>query len=101
MIDSLDGLELEEVSIGTILRHQVRHGLSHLLRLLLVFIDLSRLDKFRTLHHPIVIDIGSTDLREAQPHGRRSVVVHPLDEPAGIGEQAMVLLEEVVMALQG
>jgi hypothetical protein len=100
MIDSLDGLELEEVSIGTILRHQVRHGLSHLLRLLLVFIDLSRLDKFRTLH-PIVIDIGSTDLREAQPHGRRSVVVHPLDEPAGIGEQAMVLLQEVVMALQG
>jgi hypothetical protein len=99
MIDSLDGLEFEEVSIGTILRDQVRHGLSHLF-LLLAFIDLSRLDKFRTLH-PIVIDIGSTDLRQTQPHGRRSVVVHPLDEPAGIGEQSMVLLEEVVMALQG
>lgn len=41
MIDALDGLELEEVSVGTIFRHQIRHGLSHLLLLL---IDLSRLD---------------------------------------------------------
>ena len=98
MIDTLDDLELEEVSIGTILRDQVRHGLSHLLLLL---IDLSRVDKFSTVHNPIVIDVDSTDLREAQPHGGSSVVVHPLDEPTGIGEQAMVLLEEVVMALQG
>ena len=95
MIDSLDGLELEEVSIGAVLRHQVRHGLSHLL------IDLSRVDKFRTIQHAIVIDSDSTDLGEAQPHGGGSVVVHPLDEPAGVGEQAVVLLEEVVMALQG
>ena len=99
MIDSLDGLELEEVSIWTILRYQIRHRLSHLILLLLI--DLSRLGKFRTVHHPIVIDINSTYLREAQPHGRSSVVVHPLDEPAGIGEQAMVLLEEIVMAFQG
>jgi len=28
-------------------------------------------------------------------------VVHTLDEPAGIGEQTVVLLEEIVMALQG
>jgi hypothetical protein len=100
MIDSLDGLELEEVSIGAILRDQVRHGLSHLL-LLLLLIDLSRLDKFRTIHNPVVIDSNSPDLREAQPHGGGSVVMHALDEPAGVGEQAMVLLEEVVMALQG
>ena len=60
MINSLDGLELEEVSIGTILRHQVGHGLSHLL--LRLRIDILRLDKFRTIH-PIVIDIKSTELR--------------------------------------
>ena len=39
MIDALDGLELEEVSVGTVFRHKVRHGLSDLLLLL---IDLSR-----------------------------------------------------------
>jgi hypothetical protein len=97
MIDSLDGLELEEVSIGTVLRDQVRHGLSHLILL----IDLSSVDKFPSVQHAIVIDSDSPDLREAQPHGGSSVVVHPLDEPAGVGEQAVVLLEEVVMALQG
>jgi len=39
MINALDGLELEEVSVGTVFRHKVRHGLSDLLLLL---IDLSR-----------------------------------------------------------
>lgn len=97
MIDALDGLELEKVSVGAVLRDQVRHGLSDLL----LIIDLSRLDKFPSVQHAIVIDSDSTDLREAQPHGGGSVVVHPLDEPAGVGEQAVVLLEEVVMALQG
>jgi hypothetical protein len=41
MIDALDGLELEEVSVGAVLRHEVGHGLSHLILLL---IEISRLD---------------------------------------------------------
>ena len=41
MIDSLDGLELEEVSVGAVLRHEVGYGLSHLVLLL---IEISRLD---------------------------------------------------------
>jgi len=99
MINALDGLELEEVSVGTVLRHEVGHGLSHLILLL---IDLSRLGKFRTVqHHSIVIKVASPDLGQTQSEGRSAVVVHTLDEPAGIGEQAVVLLEEVVMALQG
>jgi hypothetical protein len=68
----------------------------------LLLIEISRLGKFRTVqHHSIVIEIGSPDLGQAQPKGRSAVVVHTLDEPAGVGEQAVVLLEEVVMALQG
>jgi antirestriction protein ArdC len=99
MINALDGLELEEVSVGAVLRHEVGHGFSHLI---LLVIEISRLGKFRTVqHHSIVIEIGSTHLGEAQPQGRSPVVVHTLDEPAGVGEQAVVLLEEVVVALQG
>jgi hypothetical protein len=41
MIDALDGLELEEVSVGAVLRHEVGYGLSHLVLLL---IEISRLD---------------------------------------------------------